>query len=491
MSLHYGLDFPKYLPILHLAHILNVWMVWMLARRIGLPPLASSLGTLFFALNMAAFDIYWKPMYVFDLFCATFSLASILLYTRRRYVLSFCAFWLAYKSKELAVMLPAVLACYEFWLAEKRNWKPLIPFFAVSLSFGLQGVLLNQNVDNEYTFRFTPAAFWTTLRFYSSKLFLIPYAGLVLIPLPFLVRDRRLWFGAAMVVLFFVPLMFLPGRLFSAYCYLPLAGFALMAATLAQLPRLAPVVALLCVLWIPWNIVQLRKNRNYTLSAGAEVRSYVSTLVDFARQPPPKSVFVVDGLPAGFHLWGAQGILRFLLGEANPTLYSIEAKEAAAAIKREHVWLLAWSPTQRKLAVISSKTQEPYLALGQHAPPWQLGAGWYRQEAGFRWMGPHASSQLPLPAAARDFELVVTVVPEQFRATGPIGVTVAMNGIDLGKRQLTATGLQSLRWPVAAPILSRRGNGAVNVDFDVTPAYHPTNGDTRSLGLAVIAFGFR
>src|SRR5260370_518524 len=29
MSLRYGLDFPKYLPLMHLAHILNVWLVWM------------------------------------------------------------------------------------------------------------------------------------------------------------------------------------------------------------------------------------------------------------------------------------------------------------------------------------------------------------------------------------------------------------------------------------------------------------------------------
>src|SRR5260370_3856027 len=184
MSLLYGLDFPKYLPLIHLAHILNVWMVWLLARRLGLEPLPASLGTLFFAFDMAVFDVYWKPMYVFDLFCATFSLAATLLYTRRRYVLSFAAFWLAYKSKELAVMLPLALACYEFWLAEKKNWQPLIPFFAVSLSFGLQGVLLNKNTDNDYAFHFTAAALWTTLSFYSSKILLVPHAGLALIALP-------------------------------------------------------------------------------------------------------------------------------------------------------------------------------------------------------------------------------------------------------------------------------------------------------------------
>src|SRR5580704_16245638 len=180
MSLLYGLDFPRYLPILHLAHLLNVWMVWLIARRLGIAVFPASLGTLFFASHMAAFDIYWKPMYVFDLFCATFSLLAIFLYARRRYVLAFCAFWLAYKSKELAIMLPAVLGYYEFLLVKDRNWKRLIPFFAVSLLFGLQSILLNPNPDNNYTFRFTPAAFWKCLSFYSSQIFLIPYAGLPL-----------------------------------------------------------------------------------------------------------------------------------------------------------------------------------------------------------------------------------------------------------------------------------------------------------------------
>src|SRR3982074_2496677 len=34
MSLLYGLDFPKYLPILHVAHLLNLWLVWSIARRL-------------------------------------------------------------------------------------------------------------------------------------------------------------------------------------------------------------------------------------------------------------------------------------------------------------------------------------------------------------------------------------------------------------------------------------------------------------------------
>jgi len=91
----------------------------------------------FFTLSATALDAYWKPMYVFDLLCTTFSLASILLYAWRRRVLSFIAFWLAYKAKELAVMLPAVLVAYEYWFGERR-FKVLIPFLLASLSFGIQ-----------------------------------------------------------------------------------------------------------------------------------------------------------------------------------------------------------------------------------------------------------------------------------------------------------------------------------------------------------------
>ncbi len=65
-------------------------------------------------------DAYWKPMYCFDLLCTAFSLGSILLYAQRRWVLSFVAFWCAYKSKELAVMLPVVLLAWECWFGERK-----------------------------------------------------------------------------------------------------------------------------------------------------------------------------------------------------------------------------------------------------------------------------------------------------------------------------------------------------------------------------------
>ena len=228
-----GLDFPVYVAVLHAFHLLNVWLLWLVARRLGAAPFAAAAACLFFGLHMALFDDFWKPMYIFDVLCATFCLLSLWCYASGRWVLSFAAFWLAYKSKEMAVMLPAVLLAFEFWFG-KRRWKPLVPFFLVSLSFGVQGMLGNPNKDNDYTFRFTAAALAKTSVFYAGRIFLIPYLGFVVPAFAFLARNRRTWFGLAAMGLFLFPVLFLPGRMFSAYCYLPFTGLAIAITGLAE-----------------------------------------------------------------------------------------------------------------------------------------------------------------------------------------------------------------------------------------------------------------
>src|SRR5438105_7338759 len=198
-------------------------------------------------------------MSVFDVLCATFSLLSLLLYARDRWILSLACFWLAYKSKELAIMLPAVLACYEVWFGQRR-WKRLLPFFAISLLFGVQAVNTEPHRGTPYELLVGPAAQGSTIRFYSSRIFLLPFAGLLLLPLPFLVRDRRLWFGAAAMCLFLFPLLLLPGRLFAVYWYVPLIGAAILLASLAE-GRYRWAVIVFLVLWIPWDFVHFRAER--------------------------------------------------------------------------------------------------------------------------------------------------------------------------------------------------------------------------------------
>jgi hypothetical protein len=341
-----GLNFPVYVGVLQGFHLLNVWLLWTLMRRMGADAVAAAAACCFFGLHMALFDNFWKPMYVFDVLCTTFSLISILAWLRGRWIWSFAAFWMAYKSKELAVMLPMVLACCELWLAKRPRWPSLIPFFAVSASFGLQGILRNPNVDNDYSFRFTLAAMEKTLPFYAGHVFLIPWAGLAVVALALLVRERRMWFGLAMMALFFVPLLFLPGRMFSAYCYLPFAGLAIALSSVN-----ATVLVLAVALWMPMNVHELRLRSRETLTRDADIRTWMDAVERFAGSGQKVDAFVYSGAPGGFAAWGIEGTLKYVYSRLDVPVKWSEDPAAKEWMAARRVGLIEWDGIRRRADV--------------------------------------------------------------------------------------------------------------------------------------------
>ena len=486
MGGHFGLDFPKYLVPIHALHLLNVWLLWLILRRMGADPFAAGAGAVFFAFNMVVFDVYWKPMYVFDLLSATFCLASIFFYQRRWLIASFVAFWLAYKSKELAVMLPAVLACYEYWFG-KRRWKPLIPFFAVSLSFGLQGLLFNPDRNNDYAFHFGIGSLLKTAGFYANHILLLPFAGLALPFIPLLTRDRRVWFGIAAAFLFFVPLAFLSLRTFDAYCYLPLTGLAVACAGLAS-TRYRAVVVIFFLLWLPWNEFNLRLNRRHTLAVADEHRAYVQAIGQTAREHPEARTFIYDGAPFAMNSWGIQGALRVLYHSQDIHLYSIEDKTVQRVMASGPFVILSWDSPKRQLATAArdpGASDAAYIRMNHSTPLWQLGHGWYGLENTFRWTEPKATARLYRPAGARQFELTVNISPEMLHDIARTEVQLKLDDRPIGKSQFNAKGWQTARWSLdAAPA------GEVTVEFETQPPYHPPAPDSRVLGVPIGAFGF-
>ncbi len=485
MSRAFGLDFRHYLLPLHLLHLLNVWLLWLVLRNMGASPFAAGAGALFFAFHTAVFDVYWKPMYAFDLFCAAFCLLSLLFWIKRRWVLSFLAFWLAYKSKELAVMLPAVLACYELWYG-KRQWRPLIPFCLVSLSFGLQGIIRNPNKANDYAFHFTPAAVAASASFYAGELFGIPFAGFALLALPAIRRDRRLWLGVAATVLFFVPLVFLPGRLFSAYWYVPLIGVAMALSSLAD-ARYGFLAAVFLAVWLPWNYLDLRDYRRQKLAEDADSRDYVAQLRASAASFQDIPIFLYYGLPPGFPAWGAAGALRYLVPHQNVRLYQMEDPETKNLTQSPAVATLVWVQYNRKLwiAVRNPQTLDStYIMMNELTPVWQLTDGWYGLEEGFRWAGPHATARLYRAPRATQFEVVLNIGPQLLSALGHTDLSARLNGVPLGTARLTESGVQTVRWP-----LPPGPPGTVEAEFQADPPFH-AGGDPRTLGAAVMSFGF-
>jgi hypothetical protein len=487
MSGAFGLDFRPYLLPLHLLHVLNVWLLWMVLRSLGASPFASCAGALFFAFHMAVFDVYWKPMYAFDLFCATFCLLSILFWIKRRWVLSFLAFWLAYKSKELAVMLPAVLACYELWYG-KRQWRPLIPFLLVSLSFGLQGIFRNPNQNNDYAFRFTPAAVAASVKFYAGELFGVSLGGFALLALPAVRRNRRVWLGVAATLLFFVPLVFLPGRLFSAYWYVPLIGAAIALSSLAETHYGRVAAAVFLAAWLPWNYLDLRDYRRQKLAEDADSRDYVTQLRASAASIQGIPTFLYQGLPPAFPPWGAAGALRYLLPDMNVKIYPMDDSAAKTLLQSPAIATLVWVQGNRKLWITAHNPQTPdstYIMMNEITPVWQLTDGWFGLEEGFRWAAPHATARLYRAQRATQFEAVLNIGSQLLAALGHTDFSARLNGVPLGTARFAELGIHAVRWP-----LPPGPPGTVDVEFQSDPPYRAPGNDPRTLGAAVVSFGF-
>ena len=351
-----GSEFPSWVPSLFLIHLCNGALLFLLLRRLHLNRQGAWLGTAFFVLSGAAMDAFWKPMYVFDLLCTAFSLASLLFYARRQWVLSFVAFWLAYKSKELAVMLPLCLLFYEHWLGDRRYLR-LIPFLAVSLSFGIQGIVFNPNKDNDYTFRFSWSAVRATLPFYLHRFAGFRGSGLLLAAL-LLVRDRRVWFGLATAAVLLSILLFLPGRRFEAYAYLPLAcvAIALAAAASRQSPRLAWG---LFAIWLPWNVWVMRQEQQEVLTAGDNIASFAAPIERFARRHPEIRTLVYDSLPPTFHHWGATGAWNYGHRTLGLLALPMTTPQAIEALNKETVAVGRWNAQSRRMRIVLHAPLQP------------------------------------------------------------------------------------------------------------------------------------
>ncbi len=353
MGRAFGLDFPPYMTPIFAIHLINALLLWLLLRKLGIDDWPALAGVAFFTLSASALDAYWKPMYVFDLLCATFSLACILLFAYRRWVLSFVAFWCAYKAKELAVFLPVVLLAYEYWFG-KRRYALLIPFFLVSLSFGLQGLILNPNKNNDYTFRFSLNALRATIPFYTQRFLFFPFSGLALLLLA-LIRDRRVWFGLIATLCFLFTLLFLPGRLFEAYTYLPLAcaTIALSAAATRVRPRW---VLIALILWLPWNIRQLHHESGAKLALDDAAATYVDQLTAWAPKHPEIRTFIFNGMPGAYHHWGVTGAWNLAHHTVGYPAYWYEWPDAVKALSTDTVAVGTWDA---KTATLDIRIHSP------------------------------------------------------------------------------------------------------------------------------------
>jgi hypothetical protein len=383
------------------------------------------------------------------------------------------------------------LAAAEFLLG-KRRWPRLIPFFAISLWFGLHG-LKSTSDPSGYLFHYDLASLWKAVLYYSSRLALLPYDGLVLLPLllllllvtPPLVRDRTVWFGTITFAVMLLPMLLLSDRLFSAYLYVPLIGLSIVVARVAA-RQPAALVALFFALWIPWNYVNLRWLRKEALSQAEDRRRYVATLAELTRTQPDVRAFLYRDSPV-LSDWGARSAVSWFHPDDKIVLAREDGPDAGAVLKAPALAVLSWNEIEHRLEPVIRKPDTPdvsYLEMGPRVPVWQLVAGWVPNDnfSRFRWTRPHAAVRLQRPAGATQFELIAAVSELYISKVHRSHVELTLDGRPLGSADFDHSGLQPIRWKLnAAPA------GEVEITIDSSPPYPGAD----PLGIAVVSCGFR
>lgn len=482
-----GLNFAPYVSVVQAFHIVNIFLLWLLTGSFGMRTMARLAAIVFFAFHSAVFDVYYRPMYVFDLLCATFCLLTIYFWRKDRFWLSLFTFWCAYKSKELAILLPLVLTLLEFWFGSKR-WLRLIPFFAISVNFGMQAFLLRDPNPTPYSLVFTMEAIGKTIAFYAPKIFLAPI--FLVLPMFLVFRDRRSFFGLALAIFLFSPMLFVPGRLYGAYLYIPLAGIALAIGALADRSKLAAqiILAITCLAWQPFQYKLLRDYRNVTLAEGDEHRAYVRGIRQISLVQPGVTLAVSESAPKNMAFWGTDGALHFIY--KNPELKVIHMNQGVPENipTSGNMLLLSWDALKKRVNYVAHRAGEPEasaIKMGVLTPVWQLEEGFFPVSSGFCWTSPKSRARLGRPKGAAMFEVTANIGPDYIQQVKQVKLTVKIDGETIGQRTFSRRGVERTEWSVGS-----KPEGTVKVEFEVDPPLKMEYADKKELGIPIISFGY-
>ncbi len=229
--------------------LLNIGLVYCLARRLSGSRFAALAGALLFAYQERWAALYFDTAYIYDVLCGFFLFAALLLYVRIRQTgraprlleaaAILCLFICALNSKEMAVALPVALAAYEL-LYERRRTFTLVAITAVLTLAFIIGRTGSLTANAAYAPQFTWTRFMETSGHFLGEVFasqhgFTPAAVLLFAAATLLgamaARSRPLLYAWLFTAAAALPIAFVPPRGGPQY-YVPLFGCVLYAASL-------------------------------------------------------------------------------------------------------------------------------------------------------------------------------------------------------------------------------------------------------------------
>jgi len=450
----WGLWFPPYIAVMQFLHLTNALLVYRLVRTV-LTPRAAMSAAVFFAFHSALLSAHWKPMYLFDVLCGMALISAFSLYRSGRWGVALLLFWCAYKSKEIAIFFPLVLLLEEW--QDQRRWLRVAPFLAVSLVFGSQALMQNEvRLPSAYTLQFTMAAFTDCLRFYGGMAAGLPW--ILLAGWRWLGGTERRWLvmGIIAATALLGPLLFLPGRLFSVYLYVPLMfGAVAVGAVVNRWPSWALTLAFLIYAGI--GLRELRIYRRAELTQAQTTKEFVSSACLVLKDRSSLAQAFYEAGPQGLNVWGVEATYRLCSGNLMLKLSPWDLKQL-----RPNDPVIRWTkmPNQAGLVELTRFDGE-------------LVGGWYGWDSSFRWMGERAEIRVKALPGHRHVLLDLVSIPAD-------ELEVLQDGNSIGKRTVQDHGPQKMIFPLLHSDLTRD----LRIELRAWPAKRIGN-DPRMLSVAV------
>ncbi len=296
-----------YLPVYHFAGLhpapyravifcllcVNCWLLYCLGKRLSGSRLGGMLTALIGSYHAGALGVFLSTAVIYDVLCYGFLSGALLYYVRirqagrtlqwRQIIALVLLYAGAVDSKEAGVILPALLLVYELLYVRRFRIPELLPIvacgvlavaFVIAVMFG-PGTLTHFEA---YKPVWTAHQFLLTTRTYAGMLLFrndmlkertVELFWIALFALSAFLRRRDMLFGAALALIAYLPLNFVPVR--EGYAlYIPLIGFSLWTAGLLdelfnRLPLKPPVrlaAAALLILLVTAGMLKIHYKRS-------------------------------------------------------------------------------------------------------------------------------------------------------------------------------------------------------------------------------------
>ncbi len=255
----FGFRALPYRIVIFLLLCVNLWLLYCLARRLTGSREGGAFAALLGSYHANAAAVYLSTAVVYDVLCFSFLVGGLLYYVRarergrllnwRETAVFLLLYACALNSKEMAVIMPVAVLAYEIFYhgVSFRNLRTLVPLtLATALTAGFVATRLADSSafirNPSYRPAYTVGQYLLTSRTYLGMLLLdsgpasnmevgLFWFGLVIAAA--LVRRRAMWFGLAFAFTAFLPVNFIEVRE-GLVLYIPIAGFAIYAASLIQ-----------------------------------------------------------------------------------------------------------------------------------------------------------------------------------------------------------------------------------------------------------------